>query len=120
MLVPFEIEPTSLRAGENELVIHITPAMIAALALSRRLQHIGDEVQRRLSTSARRFTVRLGHHARACLCRYLASGCAELRPLDRIDDVFIAVDSYNVEKPRRIFPSTATFRFPGTTSPATA
>ena len=99
MLVPFEIEPTSLRAGENELVIHITPAMIAArrypaAVSASAMKYNAGSLYVRKAPSQYGWDIM----PRAVSAGIWRPAALELRPLDRIDDVFIAVDSYNVEK----------------------
>ena len=99
MLVPFEIEPTSLRAGENELVIHITPAMIAARRYpaavnTRAMKYNAGSLYVRKAPSQYGWDIM----PRAVSAGIWRPAALELRPLDRIDDVFIALDSYNVEK----------------------
>ena len=98
-LVPHEIEALSLRQGKNELIVHITPAQIAArkypMAMNTRpMKYNAGQLYVRKAPSQYGWDIM----PRAVSAGIWRPVTLETRKPDRIDDVFLYVNNYSVEK----------------------
>ena len=98
-LVPHEIEPQNLRQGKNELIVHITPAQIAArrypMAMNTRpMKYNAGQLYVRKAPSQYGWDI-MPRTVSAGIWRPVT---LELRKPDRIDDVYMYLNGYSLDK----------------------